>query len=180
MTNLIKLAIPLIDQSLTLKDISKEMGFVDAYFEDINRPYLDYHIFLLYDANAKGVGVYDTMQKLKGLASFYGLRVIYINKKPYYLYTFTSNTAIDNLHNGRIWLNENNKLRVLQFWQFKDCWVSTNVMRGTMACEPDRSSVPEEDYQPEFKLGQNDKGGTLVLSAPPFLRLYRSNNHKDT
>ena len=180
MSDLIKLAIPLIDNELNLTDISKETGFVGAYFEDMNRPYLDYHIFLLYDANAKGSKVWTTMQKLKNFKSFYNQRILYINKKPYYLYTFTSNTAINNRHNGRIWLNENCKLRVLQFWQFTDNWVSTNVMRGTMTCEPDRSSGPEEDYQPEFKLGQNDKGGTLEVSAPPCLRLYRSNNHKDT
>ena len=45
--------IPLIDESFTTDDFSKEAGFIDAFDTDINKPYLDNHIFLMYDPNVK-------------------------------------------------------------------------------------------------------------------------------
>ena len=43
-----KLIIPLLDDNIVLEDVSEESGFVNAYTDDINKPFYDNHIFLLY------------------------------------------------------------------------------------------------------------------------------------
>ena len=47
MSNITKTIIPLIDDDLTLEDFSESTGFEAVYYEDINRPYLDNHIFII-------------------------------------------------------------------------------------------------------------------------------------
>lgn len=147
MSNILKVMLPLIDENISLNDISEKEGFKDAYIEDINRPYLDNHIFLMYDwDDNKSTRVF---YKFKNIKSFYGYKIIYINKKSYIVYTFTSNGIINRLKNGTAILRDINKVRILQFWNFKDAWVSLNVARGTVTGDPPKDSVPEEDYMYE-------------------------------
>lgn len=143
MSNICKAIIPLIDECISLKDI-QDSTFVDCYVEDKNRPYLDSHVFLLYkwDEN-KSSKVFYNFKKIK---SFYGYKVIYVNGKSYIVYAFTSNPNINRMKNGNIILGDIAKLRILRFWQFTDKWVTFNIMRGTIMCDPPSGSVPEEDY----------------------------------
>lgn len=144
MKNIIKAIIPLIDESITLDDIKDDTGFVGCYLEDKNRPYLDGHIFLLYNwGNVKSTKVFYKFRKAK---SFYGYRIMYINGECYIVYTFTSNINIKRLSGGNIILGDCLKLRILRFWQFTDKWVTFNIMRGTIMCDPPSDILPEEDY----------------------------------
>ena len=144
MSNIAKLIIPCIDNTLSLEDFSDDAGFVDCYTEDINRPYLDYHIFLMYKwGKIKSTKVF---YKIKKIPSFYGYKIIYINGESYIIYTFTSNCLINRLKSGLTILGDINKARILRFWSFKDSWVTSNVMRGTITCGPLPNIVPEEDY----------------------------------
>lgn len=147
MSKLKKVVFPLIDDGLSADDLSEETGFVDMYFEDINRPYLDNHLFLLYNWDDKKSS--KVFYKYKKLPTFYGYKVMYINKIPYIVYTFTSNSLINRLKNGTAILRDINKQRILQFWQFSDAWITLNVMRGTVICDPPEDSVPEEDFMPD-------------------------------
>lgn len=147
MSELKKVITPLIDTGISIEDISESEGFVDIFFEDINRPYLDNHVFLLYDwGKKKSTKVF---YKYKNLSSFYGYKVMYIEGKPYILYAFTSNGLINRLKRGIAILRDVNKQRILQFWQFKDAWITLNVMRGTITCDPPEDYVPEEDFMPD-------------------------------
>lgn len=147
MSNIEKVILPLIDNGISLDDISEKNGFVAMYTEDINRPYLDDHIFLLYNwSNKKSTKVF---YNFRDLPSFYGYKIIYLKGVPYIVYTFTSNSLINRLKRGTAILRDVNKLRVLQFWQFKDAWISLNVTRGTVAGDPPQDVLPEEDYLPE-------------------------------
>lgn len=147
MSNIIKAIIPLVDESITLDDIKEDTGFVDCYLEDINRPYLDNHVFLLYKwGNPMSTKVFYNFKKAK---SFYGYNIIYINGESYIVYTFTSNENIKRLSNGNILLGDCLKLRILRFWQFTDKWVTFNIMRGTIICDPPSGKVPEGDYVEE-------------------------------
>lgn len=146
MSKLKKVVFPLIDEGLSIDDLSEEKGFVDMYFEDINRPYLDNHLFLLYNWNDKRSS--EVFYKYKSLPTFYGYRVMYINNVPYIVYTFISNSLINRLKNGAAILRDINKQRILQFWQFSDAWITLNVMRGTVTCDPPEDFVPEEDFIP--------------------------------
>ena len=144
MSNITKTIIPLIDDNLTLDDFSEKTGFEAVYYEDINRPYLDNHIFLMYDWEDKRCS--KIFYKFKNLKSFYGYRVVYIKDKCHIIYIFTSNSLINRIKRGVANLRDVNKIRILQFWGFKDAWITINVMRGTIACDPPSDIVPEEDY----------------------------------
>lgn len=43
-----KVLIPLLGENMMLEDISEDVGFYDAYTSNIDKPYLDSHIFLVY------------------------------------------------------------------------------------------------------------------------------------
>ena len=147
MSKIAKLVAPLIDGCLSIDDFSENDGFIDLYFEDINRPWLDNHIFLMYNwDDKKSTRVFFKYKKVK---SFCGYKIIYVNKKSYIIYTFTSNSLINRLKNGVAILRDVNKQRILQFWQFKDAWITLNVMRGTITCDPPSNIVPEEDFMPD-------------------------------
>jgi hypothetical protein len=143
MSNIYKAIIPLIDESISLNDI-KDDTFVDCFLEDKNRPYLDNHVFLLYEwGDKKSSKVFYNFKKAK---SFYGYKIMYIDKKCYIVYAFTSNRNIRSLKGGNITLGDIIKLRILRFWQFTDKWVTFNITRGTVMCDPPSGVVPEEDY----------------------------------
>ena len=43
-----KVLIPLLGENMMLEDISEDVVFYDAYTSNIDNPYLDSHIFLVY------------------------------------------------------------------------------------------------------------------------------------
>ena len=147
MSNIAKVILPLVDEKFDLKDFSDKEGFVGVYFEDINRPFLDNHVFIMYNWDNKAST--KVFYKFKDMKSFYGYKIMYVKDVPYILYTFTSNSIVNRLKKGIATLRDVNKLRILQFWQFSDSWVTSNVMRGTVICDPPTEVVPEEDYLPE-------------------------------
>lgn len=150
MSNLIKLAIPLLNSDIKLSDIQENAGFVGAYFEDINRPYLTDHMFLMYDDTVKGKAVANRFYKLRKLNSCHSTRVVRIDGKSYTVYVFTINKAIKNLRDGNIILSVSQKDQILKFWDHNDSWITNNVLLGTMYEHPEPQVLPEEDYAPEW------------------------------
>lgn len=143
MSNIYKIIIPLIDENISLNDVQDDT-FVDCYLEDKNRPFLDNHIFLMYKwGDEKSTKVF---YKFRDIKSFYGYKITYINGESYIIYAFTSNVNIKHLCNGNILLGTLLKLRILRFWQFTDKWITFNIMRGTIMCDPPSNILPEEDY----------------------------------
>lgn len=155
-----KLAIPLLNPDLKLSDIESTSGFVEAYFEDINKPYLTDHIFLMYDDSVKGNNVALRFAKLGKLNSCYGTRIVRIKDKCYTVYTFTIDRTIRNLRAGNILLSVSQKQRILDFWDHKDAWVTNNVLLGTMYEHPEQSVLPEEDYAPDW---DGDEEGEALI-----------------
>ena len=143
-----KTIIPLISPELKLSDFKEDTGFVGAYVEDVDRPFLDNHVFLLYkwDDNIKNRTL--IFYKFRELNSFYSYRIIYINGKCMIVYTFISNRDINHLKRGGNIIGDVSKQRILQFWQFTDSWITLNVTRGTVASTP-TSPLPLEDYMPD-------------------------------
>ena len=156
MNNLMKLALPLLNDSLKLEDIQEDSGFVEAYFEDKNRPFLYQNLFLMYDPRSNGKNVAHCLYKLSKLDNLYNTRVVYIKGKAYYVYTFTTNKTIELLKDGQIILNTHQKERILKFWEFKDAWVTNNILLGAMFENPEKLELPEEDYRPD--LVSNEEG----------------------
>lgn len=147
MSNALKIVLPLL--GISKDDISESTGFIDAYTDDINRPSLDNHIFLMYDwskLTPEGVHVFYKFQKLGNL---WGKKIIYIKGKARMVYTFIGNKQISSIIDGAGYLSQDNKLSVLQFWGFGDQWIRSHVMSGTITTNPERSFIPEEDYLPD-------------------------------
>lgn len=167
MTKRMKMIIPLIDKSFTTDDFSKEAGFVDAFDTDINKPYLDNHIFLMYDPNVKTKKSAIRYQKFSKLSTLYNRRIIRVNDKPYLVYAFVivnNEVKRDKKQlTGNITLSKN-KLRIMQFWKGNDEDVSTKLTKNTLWQRSLERSVPEEDWLPSlddvFKCETN-KGGAL-------------------
>lgn len=176
MSNLLKLAIPLLNDKLTLEDIQETSGFVDAFFYDINRPSLTDHIFLMYDNHSGGENIINRFYKLEGLNNRYSTRTVYIKGKSYTVYTFTTNGVIRLLRQGAIALNPEQKKRILSFWGAKDGWVLNNVLLGTIYEEPDESQLPEEDYSPDF---YETEKGVVLMQHHPFVFYIKYNNTTD-
>lgn len=149
MSHLVEIALPFVNKNLTYDDIAKDTGFVDAFFYDINKPYKDHHFFMLYDLHReKGDAVSRAVDKLNHLNNLYDWRVIYVNKHPYVLYSFTTNKVIEDIKKGFIPTREKQKFQLDNFWRTKNYWIFDNIIvGGTSYYEPDeKDEVPEEDY----------------------------------
>lgn len=160
--------IPLIDKSFTIDDFSIKSGFIDAFDTDINKPYLDNHIFIMYDAEVKTKEAAKRYDKFSKLPTLYNRRIAIINNHPYLVYAFSvidSEVKRDKKQlTGNITTSKN-KLRIMQFWKGSDEDVSIKLTKNTIWQPIPKSSVPEEDWLPSlddvFECETN-KGGTLV------------------
>ena len=81
-----KVLIPLLGENMMLEDISEDVGFYDAYTSNIDKPYLDSHIFLVYSNLCHTDERWYTNRKIKGLSTYYGSDTIYIKNKPFTVY----------------------------------------------------------------------------------------------
>lgn len=111
--------IPLIDDNITLEDISVESGFINAYTEDIDRPYLTDKIFLLYDSSIVTIESTNRFAKFQNLDTLHHSKYIKINKKHCILYCFTIvkyKKDIDSLKEiGKVYKPEA-ALEINRFW----------------------------------------------------------------
>lgn len=138
-------AVCLLDDKVSYNDIGPESGLVDAYFNDADRPFLDNHMFLMYDPRSNGKYASSAMCRMKNLDSFYNSRVIYVHRKPYFVYTYTMSPAIKYLKNGVVHCSQKEKLRMINFWKWNDPWIVNNVLSGTKVIDKDDSILPLDD-----------------------------------
>ena len=144
-----KLIIPLLDDNITLEDISEESGFVNAFTEDINKPYYDNHIFLLY----KSVDTIESLrrfQKFNILETIHNIRYITINKEHYIVYTFVKiNKDINNILKCGQCFNPKDALEINNFWKDIDNDLFQRLFIPQYEYSKDIKDVlPEEDYYP--------------------------------
>lgn len=156
-----KLIIPLINDNITASDISTEAGFVNIFYTDVNRPYLDNNIFLLYLNDVDTKESSDRMSKFITFDNLYARYFIKIKGVSLTLYVFTiNNIAIKKLKCNSRMFTKKDILRILSFWNFKDEDINdftinqSNVSTFQPFCN---KSVPEEDYIPELKPVYNEK-----------------------
>lgn len=152
MANALKLIIPLLDESLTLNDFSQEAGFSDAYLEDINRPSLVNHIFLLYDGNLDTVSKLERDEKLRKCNTLYSRKTIYIDKKPYLLYIFVIvSRSIIRIRDGNIPYSPKDLTRIMLFWNLTDDFINDLMIYRNKTFTTEGIIVPEEDYIPSWE-----------------------------
>jgi len=163
----LKFILPLLDDEITAEDISPKAGFVDAFTDDINRPYLDNHIFLLYVANLDVKESYDRTIKFKSLKSLYNVIDVRIKGVLCKLYTFCiTNPAINYITKNLFMLSTKDKLRVLTFWKSKDADINEFFVNNidTIIHSFNKSSVPEWDYEVLYNRVQNKKGPSTICA----------------
>lgn len=165
-----KLIIPLLDENITLDDISPEAGFIGVYSEDINRPYLDNHIFLLYDAVNTTTKAYVRNQKLRSSKYLYGVYNVNIVGNEFILYAFNIvSRTIKNIKRNAFVFTDNERLRIFKFWNFTDVDINKFLLDPLyfMSIGFVRAVVPEEDYKPSCELVYDEKSGALHYRNVP-------------
>lgn len=147
MSTQIKLIIPLLDPAITKDDISEEAGFVDGYTYNKNKPYLDNHIFLMYDADNVNKNTIAREIRLSNSPNLYGKDYIRANGNNYVLYTFViTNKDIKNLLKGLRHSKSTSFARICEFWDGKDKVVNKYLCDLLPGIYCSGESVPEEDY----------------------------------
>lgn len=143
--------LPLLDSNITLDDISSNSGFINAYTEDINRPYLEDKVFLLYDSKANTVESMNRFRKFKCLDTLYNIKYIQINKHPYTVYCF-NNLSYKKDINSLISIGKTSTIdastEILNFWKNVPVPELTSRLfyRNYRLGESIRAVLPEEDY----------------------------------
>lgn len=144
-----KLIIPLLDDNIVLEDVSEESGFVNAYTDDINKPFYDNHIFLLY----KSVDTIESLrrfQKFNKLTTIHNIRYITINNEHYIVYTFVKiNKDINNILKCGQCFNPKISLEINNFWKNIDNDLFQRLFIPQYEYSKDiKDILPEEDYYP--------------------------------
>lgn len=161
-----KLILPLIDNNMSIEDISPDTGFAGIYTMDINKPFLTNHVFLLY----KKVATKEaraTREKLSSLPTLYSKRTISLDGILYNLFCFICNKSISLIkNNGHLLLNKAEKTQIGKFWQFLDSDVTDYLLGyGYVGKEFKDTVIPEEDFSPKDFITYDEKRETLVMSA---------------
>ena len=144
-----KLIIPLLDDNIVLEDVSEESGFVNAFTDDINKPFYDNHIFLLY----KSVDTIESLrrfQKFNKLTTIHNIRYITINNEHYIVYTFVKiNKDINNILKCGQCFNPKNSFEINNFWRNIDNDLFQRLFIPQYEYSKDiKDILPEEDYYP--------------------------------
>lgn len=147
----------MMNENFKVDDFSEKAGFVDGYLEDINRPSLVDHIFLLYD------GYLDTAEKLerderfRSFATLYSRKTIYISGNPYLIYTFVNMSKdIRRIKDGKAPYKIDDLKKIMSFWTLNDDFIFEFACNRAVGFVTEGLVVPEEDYRPDFDEGFDD------------------------
>lgn len=147
MSTHIKLIIPLLNESFSKEDFTKEAGFVDAYLYNKNTPHLLNHLFLLYKAEDRTYLGSVVMSKIQSMKSLYSWKTIKIGGHYYTLYIISLiGNKMKNLIKGIPSFEQTDIEKTLKFWNLEDFEVNKIMLGIDSLLETDKKSVPEEDY----------------------------------
>ena len=92
MINDIVLALLFSDKGITKNDVVIK-GFVDIFLDDVERPYLDHHAFIMYDLSKVDANYIKLMGIFEEADNLYGSYSIRISGVFYKIFCFTINPA---------------------------------------------------------------------------------------
>lgn len=144
----LKLMIPLISDNITVDDLSEECGFVNAFTNDINKPYLDNHVFLMYEWDTNSHKKFKRYMKLKKDKNIHSCMKYIINGKKYLIYVYClKGKEITELKSNYITFTGQKKLKIIDFWRTKDKDINEYALSPFINyTEYKASYVPEIDY----------------------------------
>lgn len=143
--------VPLLDDNLTWVDLTVESGFINAFTTDINRPYLEDKVFLVYDSSVNTIESMTRFRKFSHLDTIYNIRYITIKKRHYTVYCFSNpwyRKDINSLQNIGKTYTSDAMLEINRFWNGVN--VPELAMRlfypNYRSGERIIAELPEEDY----------------------------------
>jgi len=148
----LKYIIPLLDNHLTKETISEKAGFVNAFTNDINKPYLDNHILLMYDFEASHT------KELTNRAYIFAYKIKKkpflhrINNKWYSIYALPiiNGNARKYRTSGIPSFSESDRLKMINFWGTSDSDINKMITNPfTTLTTFEESTIAEEDYVEE-------------------------------
>lgn len=167
----LKLIIPLLGFDFKKEDFDPKNGFMQAYTCDINRPYLDNHIFLLYSSVVTNESI-ERDTRFKKIPSFYNRLDVWINGMLFICYTFViTNKVIKDIKSNSNNIPENGLLRVYKFWSFTDDEINHFMFDSIYLIEHqfEPNCVPEWDYKEDYILTYDEKAQALVQRVWAFV-----------
>lgn len=151
MSQVLKLAIPLLDDKLELSDFDTKTGFINGYMNDINNPALDSHIFLMYEHNASNKDHYERDSKLRKLSMLHVDYTLMINDKVYVVYAIhAKNKTLLRIKEGLIPLKQTELNKIFKFWNFKDNFINKLMFNRAILIDKDTSYIPEANSGKNF------------------------------
>lgn len=173
MSTSLKFIIPLLDNNLTLQDLSLKAGFLGAYTQDINRPYLDNHIFLVYAPICWTKEAENRRDKFETLKTIYRKYYVTIDGQNYLVYAFVLNRAIKSIMSNCVMLSSKEKFRIISFWNLTDKDINEFMMNPLYLIGEFKELVlPEEDYKQSCELQYDKKRGALTYVSTPLNFLF--------
>ena len=168
MANITKLILPLIGDFIKPSDLdtSDNSGFVDAFIEDVNRPYLRDKIFLMYRVNVPVSVMVLRDYFFRESGKLYEKRSITINGISYFLYAFSIlEKDVLDIFKGQPPKKDGNYLKIIKFWNFNDEFINEFTCHRHLLFKTDGkdTQVPEEDMPNNLPWEQN---GIKIEKAP--------------
>lgn len=147
-----KLVIPFIEGDISTVDISPASGFIDSYTSDPDKPSGDKEIFLVYDDRIRNEHVTKRAVSFDKSRSLKRKYVKVVNNIPYYVYVFCIKPGLKASTNGIVTLTGEEKVSVLQFWNFPKDLVKLLVSDSSIATTFTHK-MPLADYPEDLETG---------------------------
>ena len=166
-----KLVIPLLDNKLKLEHLSEKAGFINAYSWNKNKPYLDNHIFLMYNHDIHNVWTELRDMHLTALDSYYGKDYITHKGKNYVIYIFVivNSDVKNNLLKGLRHSKLSSWKRIAEFWNYSDDTVNEYLAGICTPLSCHDEGVPEADYFLTDTDIEDKSSEGLIIDSPSFL-----------
>lgn len=139
------------------KDLSKGEikinGFLDVFFDDIERPYLDNHVFIMYDTNKVDGDYVRLLSKIENMPNYYSSYNIMISGVWYKVFCFTLNPKykkeFDLLKKGKLTsIKSLTKSTILEYNFDEIADLSIFMSEDIPELE---KIIPEQDFIPEME-----------------------------
>ena len=150
--NDIILALLFSDKDLEKKDIFIK-GFISVYFDDIERPYLDNHVFIMYDTNEVDGDYVRLLSKIENMPNYYSSYNIMISGVWYKVFCFTLNPKhkkeFDLLKKGKLTRIKSLTKSIILEYNFDE--ISDLSMFMSEDIPELKKIIPEQDFIPEME-----------------------------
>lgn len=147
-----KLLIPLLDDIIKREYLTEEAGFVDMYVHDINRPYIENCVFLMYKIGIKSDIACECEYYMRNCKNLHSVKIQYIKGEPYRIYAFhLIGSDSKKIYKGFKPRDDRNITRILGFWMGRDVDVNNVMMKNNIyGVKVDWKTIPEYDFHPSF------------------------------